>query len=114
MNARILLIGQGLFLDGLTHILNEQPYTEIIGAVSNWGAAQEIIDNEHPDIVIIEHNEVDLYKSDLDFLLESQAASIKVIFLTLSANKMVIHNRQQLSDVSVPDLIDALQFRRDA
>ena len=117
MNTRILLIGQGLFLDGLTRILSEQPATEIIGAVNTWEAARGIVDENQPDIIIVDHDKEELREADLAPLLENQAADIKVIYLTLAANKMIIHNRQQLADVSVPDLIQALQIsglERDA
>ena len=113
MNARILLIGHGLFVDGLTHILSEQPNAEIIGSASNWDEARKIIDQENLNIVILDHDEPDLRQSDLAPLLESKIPSLKVIYLTLSTNKMIVHDRQHLSDVSVPDLVDALQLPRD-
>jgi response regulator of citrate/malate metabolism len=108
MNTRILLIGQGLFLDGLTHILSEQPNTEIIGAVSSWKAAENLVAERQPDIIIVDHNEEELRETDLAPLLENQIASVKVIYLTLAANKMIIHNRQQFDDVTMPDLLKAL------
>lgn len=111
MKARILLIGQGLFLDGLTRILSEQPGTEVIAAASTWAEAHSIVDQENPNIVIVDHDEPDLRETDLAPLLEGDTSSLKVIYLTLSANKMIVHNRQQWTDVSVPDLIHALGLR---
>ncbi len=113
MNARILLIGQGLFLDGLTRILTEQPDTEIIAAVHNWEEAGSIVEQENPNIVIVDHDEPKLRQTDLAPLLENESPELKVIYLTLSANKMIVHNRQQLTDVSVPDLIQALDLSSD-
>ena len=110
MNARILLIGQGLFLDGLTRILSEQSDTEIVAAVSTWEQAREIVHQENPNIMIVDHDKPDLRETDLAPLLESEILSLKVIYLTLSNNKMIVHNRQQLADVSVPDLIHALRL----
>jgi DNA-binding NarL/FixJ family response regulator len=110
MSARILLIGQGLFLDGLTRILTEQPDTEIIAAVNTWVEGRQIVDQDKPNIVIVDHEQPDLRQSDLAPLLESETTSLKVVFLTLSANKMIVHERQHLTDVSVPDLIQALQL----
>jgi CheY-like chemotaxis protein len=110
MNPRILLIGQGLFLDGLNRILSEQHDAEIVAAVSSWEEARHIIKQENPNIVILDHDEPDLRQSDLAPLLENTSASLKVIYLTLSTNEMIIHNRQQLSDASISDLIDALQL----
>jgi DNA-binding NarL/FixJ family response regulator len=102
------LIGKGLFLDGLTRILDEQPDTEIVAAVRDWELAREIFYQASPNIVIVDHDEPELQGSDLNPLLESATPSMTVIYLTLSNNKMIIHNRQELTDVSVPDLITAL------
>jgi hypothetical protein len=49
-----------------------------------------------------------MHITELNDLLES-VDSLKVISLTLSENKMVIHNRQQLVDVTLPVLMKALQ-----
>ena len=84
MDARILLVGQGLFLDGLTHILSEQPNVKIVGSVSNWEEARRIIDQKNPTIMILDHDEPNLRESDLAPLLESKTTSLKVIYLTLS------------------------------
>ena len=108
MGTRILLIGQGLFLDGLTRILAEQSHTEIVGAVSSWEAAGGLVAEGQPDIIIVDHDEDKLRETDLAPLLDNQIATVKVIYLTLAANKMIIHNRQQFEDVTMPDLIKAL------
>ena len=113
MNVRILLIGQGLFLEGLTRILSELPNNDVIAAVGNWKDAREIVDRDHPNIIIVDHDKPDLRESDLAPLFVSEITSLQVIYLTLSTNKMVIHNRQRLSDVSVPDLIQALHLPGD-
>ena len=63
---------------------------------------------ESPDVLIVDHAQVSMHISDLNELMES-VDSLKVIFLTLAENKMVIHNRQQLADVTLPVLMQALQ-----
>ena len=113
MNTRILLIGQGIFLDGLTRILQEQAGSEVIGAVGTWEAARDLAAEQSPDIIIVDHEQAELRETDLAPLFESQTANIKVIYLTLSANQMVIHNRQQLANVSLPELIRALNISGD-
>ena len=110
MNARILLIGQGLFLDGLTRILSEQNDAEIVATVNRWEEAREIIKQKKPNILILDHDEPDFRQSDIAPLFEITTTSLKVIYLTLSTNEMIIHNKQQLSDASVSDLINAIQL----
>ena len=109
MKTRILLIGQGIFLDGLSHILTEKASLVIIGAIDNWDQADAIIKDEQPDIIIVDHADTELRVSDLSPLLENNYPKIKVIYLTLADNKMVIHDRRQVSGATMEDLIDALE-----
>lgn len=108
MKTRVLLIGQGIFLDGLNHILAELSSLEIIGAVGNWEEAHQTLRNQQPDIVIVDHANAELRAADLSPLLENDYPAIKVIYLTLAENKMVIHDRRQVSGVTMDDLLRAL------
>ena len=110
--TRILLIGQGIFLDGLTHILGEQTGVEIIGAVSDWAATRQTLSRQQPEIIIVDHANAELRAADLSPLLENDYPSIKVIYLTLADNKMVIHDRKQVSGATLSDLLQALQLSR--
>jgi hypothetical protein len=107
MTTRVLFIGQGLFSEGLTRLLMDFPFVEIIGAVETCRDAREVVVNEKPDVLIIDHARIPFHTADLHDLLES-VDSLKVISLTLSENKMVIHNRLQLADVNLQVLRQAL------
>ncbi len=110
MKTRLLLIGQGIFLDGLTHILGEQSNLQIIGAVDDWNKAQQILNQQQADIIIVDHARAELRADDLIPLLENDYPTIKVIYLTLADNKMVIHDRKQISGATMTDLFLALQL----
>jgi DNA-binding NarL/FixJ family response regulator len=107
--TRILFIGQGLFCEGLTRLLSDFPSVEIIGAVENCGEAYEIVIRDKPDVLIVDHVQAAINTDELNRLLES-VDSLKVISLTLSENKMIVHNRQQLGDVTLPVLMKALNI----
>jgi DNA-binding NarL/FixJ family response regulator len=113
MTTRILLIGQGIFLDGLKHILVETSSLEIIDAVENWEQVHENLNQQQPDVIIVDHANADLRVSDLSPLLISNFPKIKVIYLTLSDNKMVVHDRRQVAGATVDDLLQALQSPED-
>jgi DNA-binding NarL/FixJ family response regulator len=110
MTTKILFIGHGLFCESLTRLLSEKPSVEIIGAVRTCEDARQLFEARQPDVLIVDHAQVTLRMNDLEDLLEHGPASLKVITLTLSENKMVVHNRQQLADVTLPDLISVLQI----
>ncbi len=110
MNTRILFIGHGLFCEALTRLLSERAGVEIIGAVGTCVEARDILEIENLDVLIVDHAQVALRGNDLEELLENGPDTLKVIYLTLSENKMVVHNRQKISDVTHNDLISALQL----
>lgn len=108
MTTSVLFIGQGLFCDGLTRLLSDDPSVEIIGSVETCGDARDKVVEQRPDVLIVDHALVSLNPADLNTLLESVDA-LKVISLTLSENKMVVNNRQQLADVTLPILMQAIK-----
>lgn len=111
MQTRVLFIGHGLFCEGLTRLLSDDPSVAIIGAVGSCADARQVVLGEKPDAIIIDHAQIEMNPTELNQLLES-AEALKVISLTLSDNKMVIHNRQQLANVTLPVLMQALKIER--
>jgi DNA-binding NarL/FixJ family response regulator len=109
--TRVLFIGHGLFCEGLTRLLLDDPSVEIIGAVRTCADAQQMVVGELPDAIIIDHAQIELNPAELTALLES-VETLKVISLTLSDNKMVIHDRQQYADVTFPVLMQALKTQK--
>lgn len=111
MATRVLIIGRHtLFHDGLHHLLAELSSLTVVGTAGSWEEARQIMVRKHPNILIVDHDSAELREADLAPLLESEEQDIKVIYLTLAQNKMVIHNRQQVADVTAIDLLNALQM----
>jgi DNA-binding NarL/FixJ family response regulator len=110
MAVRLLIIGRHhLFHDGITHLLGEQSDLVLVGRARSWEKAREIMNREQPDVLIIDHDAADLHEGDLAPLLENIEQDIKVIYLTLAQNKMIIHRRQQVVNVTAVDLLHAIQ-----
>jgi len=108
MTTKILFIGHGLFCESLTRLLSESSSIEIIGAVRTCEEARQLFEARHPDVLIVDHAQAALKLDDLEDLLDYGPASLKVIYLTIRENKMVVHNRRQLTDVTLPVLMEAL------
>ncbi len=108
MATRILLIGQGLFCDGLAHVLAQEPTVTIVGSVNTWDEAQDLA-YARADVLIVDHASEKLCQADLLPLLGAEARNIKVIHLTLAESKMVVHDQRQVTDVSLTDLLSVLR-----
>ena len=109
MAKKVLLIGQGLFRDGLTHLLQEAAHLQIVGAADSWTNARELMETHRPDIVIVDHSSNRLNEADLAPMLQNDLPNLKVIYLTLADNHMIVHDQHQVSNVNVVDLLNALQ-----
>lgn len=109
MAARVLIVGRhNLFHDAISHLLADNSSVVIVGTVSDWVEARQLMASEQPDILIIDHDTAELGEADLAPLLENEERDIKVIYLTLAQNKMIIHKRQQVVNVTATDLLQAL------
>ncbi len=109
MATNVLLIGHGVFHDGLERLLVEQPNMSVVGTASNWVEAQQVMTREQPDVLIIEQESANLYEDNLAPLLDVETETFKVIYLTLAESKMVIHDRQQVNGATVDNLLEVLQ-----
>lgn len=109
MATNVLLIGHGVFHDGLKRLLAEQSHMAVIGTASNWDEAQQIMAREQPDVLIVEQETADLYEDNLAPLLDMQGHTMKIIYLTLAESRMIIHDRQEINGATVEQLFQALQ-----
>ena len=109
MPTRVLLVGRGLFRDGLEHALAQEPSVAIVGSADTWQAAQALVPELKPDVLIVDHAAKALHNADMATLLGTETQPLKVIHLTLAENKMVVYDRRQVADVSLTDLLSALK-----
>jgi DNA-binding NarL/FixJ family response regulator len=114
MVTRVLLIGQGLFRDGLTHLLRDVAALKIIGATDTWADARLMMLQERPDVLIVDHNNARLSEADLAPVLNIDLPDLKIIYLTLAENRMIVHDQRQVSNVMLSDLLGALHASSDA
>ena len=108
MTTKVLLIGHGVFHDGLERLLAEQSTMSIVGTSDTWTEAQEMVAQLRPDVLIVEQEAADLYEDDLTPLLDMQGHTMKIIYLTLAESRMIIHDRQEVDGATVDHLLEAL------
>jgi hypothetical protein len=59
-------------------------------------------------VLIVDHRAPRLEQDDLAPLLQSENSSLRVIYLTLAENRMIVHNQQLVSNVTIDDLLQAV------
>jgi DNA-binding NarL/FixJ family response regulator len=109
MSTQILLIGRGLFQDGLDRVLKTYSSdVEIIGTAETWEAARAMLATLHPDALIADYECADVIVADLESFSSEDGKPLKVLFVILDENKMIVYQRQQMTDITIDRLIEAL------
>lgn len=107
MTTRVLLIGHGLFGEGLYHLLAGSPHFAVVAAVDNWQDAQTWLSQHEADVLIVDRQIVPADTFSLPpFISHGQAP--RVIYLTLTENKMTIYTPQIITDAHKDDLLAVL------
>jgi hypothetical protein len=106
---RIFFVGLGLLQDVVERILSDQQQVEIIGSAQSWEAAKPQIAASTPNVVIIAQQNKELREVDLQEI----SHTIKIIYLTPNENRIIVHDRQQISNAALADLITTLNLGED-
>lgn len=96
-----------LFREGIVRLLGDQ--VEVVGTAADWDEARALIQQGRPQTVIIDHESAELKDTDLTLLLWPEAEALKVIYVTLAENEMIVHERRRISGVTETDLLEALE-----
>lgn len=108
---RVLIVStHPLFRDGIIRLLGDQ--ADVVGAVTNWQEAQELPAERRPQVIIVDHDSPELKEADLAPLLWPDASDLRVIYVTLAGDKMVVHERHQVAGAGEADLLRALRGER--
>lgn len=109
MSTPVLLVGRGLFQDGLARILGaERTDISVIGFAETWKEAKNLLKRLQPEALIADYQYADAIMADLEKLSVAESRLFKTIFILLDENKMVVYQRQQFTDITTRQVIEAL------
>ena len=109
MRTPVLLVGRGLFQDGLTRMLGaERPDISVIGFAETWQEARDLLNRLRPAALIADYQYADAIMADLEKLPLAESRLFKTLFIILDENKMVVYQRQQFTDITIQHVIEAL------
>ncbi len=109
MSAQVLLIGRGLFQDGLDRVLKNYPdVVEIVGIAETWDDAKKMLTTLHPDALIADYQCADVIVPEMETFSGEDGKPIKALFVILDENKMIVYQRQQMTDITIDRLVESL------
>ena len=63
---------------------------------------------DQPNIIIVDHANDQLRKADFTPFLDANVENLKIGYLTLADNKMIVYNRKEIIKATPTDLLQAL------
>ena len=109
MSTQVLLIGRGLFQDGLDRVLKAYSSDiEIVSVVGSWEEAKTVLAEIHPDALIADYQYADVIVSEMETFSGEDGKPIKALLVILDENKMIVYQRQQMTDITIDRLVEAL------
>ena len=109
MGTRVLLVGQGLFRDGLAHLLGKEPSVFVVGSASSWGEAEDLIAETQPEVLIVDQAVIGGRTPDVYSLLGSPSRRLRIIHLTLDENRAVVDDLRQVPNMDATELLGMLR-----
>jgi cytochrome c oxidase subunit 2 len=106
----LIVSAHPLFREGIARLLGEQAM--VVGSVASWQEVQGLALTQAPNVIIVDHDSSDLQEKDLTPLLWPEADDLRVIYVTLSGDKMTVHERHQVAGADEADLLRALKGER--
>ena len=106
--GRVLIISShALFAEAITRLLNDRGIGEVVkvDAVAN---ASPVLQEQDIDTIIVDHDDPQLRDAEVVSQLVDYDEARQVIFLTLAGNRMIVHHRERVENVTPDDLIQAL------
>ena len=98
-----------MFHDGFVRVLEDHAAdVEIIGSAESWAEAKSMINELKPDALIADHRFAEEMMADLEQLAATEYTPERILFIILDENKIVVYQRQQLTDITIDRLIEAL------
>ncbi len=109
MSTQVLLIGRGLFQDGLDRVLKSYSSDiKIVDIVETWNEAKTFLSSFHPDVIIADYQCADVIMSEMESFSGEDERPITAIFVILDENKMIIYQRRQMTGITIDRLVEAL------
>ncbi|MFQ5857088.1 MAG: cytochrome c oxidase subunit II [Anaerolineae bacterium] len=105
---RVLIVSaHPLFREGIIRLLGDR--VEVVGTAADWEEARTVIQERRPQTVIVDHESAELKDTDLAPLLWTETETLKVIYVTLAGNEMIVHERRRVAGATEVDLLCALE-----
>ena len=106
--GRVLIISShALFAEAITRLLNEKGIREV-AKVNTVASALPVLQEQDIGTIIVDHDDPQLRDAEIVSQLVGYDEAQQVIFLTLAGNRMIVHHRERVENVTPDDLIQAL------
>jgi DNA-binding NarL/FixJ family response regulator len=106
----LIVSGHPLFAEAITRVLQEEGI-HIVATANNLAEARPILNVQEVDAIVVDHDDAQPWDGEVVSQLVDSDEKRPVIFLTLTANQMIVHHRERVENVTPEDLVRAIRSR---
>lgn len=111
-NWRVLIVSESdLFVDALSRLLQAEGMS-VTGQAHDLAEARSLLNLQGIDTVLVDHDESRLRDAQAISQLVEGDEDYQVIFLSMVGNRMIIHRRERVEDVTPADLVKAIRLSK--
>jgi len=81
---------------------------EIVGIAETWDDAKRMLSALRPDALIADYQCADEIVPEMETCSGEDGKPIKALFVILDENKMIVYQRQQMTDITIDRLVESL------
>lgn len=106
--ARVLIVSaHPLFREGIARLLRDQ--VEVVGSVADWREARSLIQQHRPQAIVVDQESAELQETALILLRWPEIDALRVVYVTLAGNEMIVHERWRVTGATEADLVRVLK-----
>jgi DNA-binding NarL/FixJ family response regulator len=109
-NRRVLIVSESdLFVDALSRLLQEAGIS-VMGRANQPEDARAFLNAQQIDTVVVDYDDRRFRDAEVVAQLINNDEERQVVFLTMVGNKMIVHQRERIENVTPADLIRVIRL----
>ena len=107
----LIISGHPLFAEAIARLLREAD-VELVARTDSLESALPLLQEQAVEAIIVDYDDPQLHDAEVVSQLVANDEERQVIFLTLTCNRMIVHHRERVENVTPVDLVRAIRVQR--
>jgi DNA-binding NarL/FixJ family response regulator len=111
VHRAFIISGHALFAEAIARLLQDAG-VQVVGRADSLESALPELERQAMEAIIVDQDDPQLHDAEVVSRLVGHDEERQVIFLTLAGNRMIVHHRERLENITPADLVGAIRVQR--